>query len=205
MALPAETSAGYDEDNSSRWRRIQVETALTDDLFWRAALVWGVVAASVVWLLARYVRLTWLEQVRWAIPLAAAFFWGIFATVLVWSRWGDYYRFFYSSRLRLIVPLYAPLFYAIASLFLWWIARRLPGNPAVSFCLLGGLEALVEHLAGIYLFGILERVPLLQGSRPLAVLAFALPEYVVYWGAVLGLAALLARFSIWLQTRARKR
>lgn len=75
----------------------------------------------------------------------------------------------------------------------WWAARRLPGNPVVAFCLFGGLEALAEHLVAIYGLDILERVPLLQGSDPLAVLAFSVPEYVAYWGVVLGLAALLAR------------
>ncbi len=184
---------------------MQVETELTDELYWRATLVWGVVAAILLWLLARYLPRHRLERVRWAIPLAAALFWGIFSAVIVWSGWESYYRFFYSSRLRIIIPLLAPLIYAGASLLLWWLACRLPGNPVVTFCLLGGLASLVEHGAAIYLLDILDRVPLLQGSGPLAVLAFAVPEYVVYWGVVLTLAALLARSSIWLQTRVRKR
>jgi hypothetical protein len=112
---------------------------------------------------------------------------------LVWTFWPTYYQHFYSSRLRLIIPLVAPLFYAGVGTLLWWLARRLPGNPVVTFCLLGGLEALVEHLPAIYGVDLLDRVPMLQGSDPLAVLAFSVPEYVVYWGLALGLAAVLAR------------
>ncbi|MDT8305117.1 MAG: hypothetical protein RRC07_04220 [Anaerolineae bacterium] len=177
-----------------------MDTALAGG-FWEAALIWGVVAAALLWLLARTVRRPALERVRWAVPVAAALFWGIFATVLVYGMWASYYEYFYSTRLRLIIPLYAPLLYAVVGTFLWWAARRLPGNPAVTFCLLGGLESLAEHLIAIYALDILERVPLLQGSDPLAVLAFAFPEYVVYWGIVLALAAILARFWTYLQSR----
>lgn len=178
-----------------------METTLSGSVFWKATLIWGVAAAGLIWFLSRRVRRSSLEQARWAVPLAAALFWGILATVLVWGTWDDYYRYFYSDRLRLIIPLYAPLFYAAAGALLWWVARRLPGNPVVAFCLLGGLESLPEHVAAIYLFGILDQVPLLQGSEPLAVLAFAMPEYAVYWAVVLALAALLARFWSSYQTR----
>jgi hypothetical protein len=181
-----------------------MDTTIAGGGFWQAALIWGAVAAILVWVLARTVRRAPLEQVRWALPVAAALFWGIFATVLVYGMWATYYEHFYSSRLRLIIPIYAPLLYAAVGTFLWWAARRLPGKPAVTFCLLGGVESLVEHGIAIYGLGILDRVPLLQGSDPLAVLAFAFPEYVVYWGLVLALAALLARFRIRRQTRRRE-
>jgi len=170
-----------------------MEAELSSDGYWLAALIWAVVAAALVLLLRWRVRREALEGARWAVPVAAALFWGVLAAVLVRVYWEAYYQHFYSAPLRLVVLLVTPFFYAALGALLWWLARRLSGNAPVTFCLLGGLEALVEHLVAIYWLGILERVPMLQGADPLAVLAFSVPEYVVYWGLVLGLAALLAR------------
>lgn len=72
--------------------------------------------------------------------------------------------------------------YGAIGLALWWLALRLQGNPVLNFCLLGGLEAIPEHLWVIFGLRILERVPMLQGVSPTSVLVFAIPEYVLYWG-----------------------
>jgi hypothetical protein len=47
------------------------------------------------------------------------------------------------------------------------------------------------NLWGIYGLRILDKTPLLEGVSPLSVLASAVPEYVIYWGMVVGLGALL--------------
>lgn len=60
----------------------------------------------------------------------------------------------------------------------------------VAFCLLGGFESILEHIWGIYGFGILK-ILLLQGGSPLLVLAFAFPEYIFYWGIVVAVSSLL--------------
>jgi hypothetical protein len=67
---------------------------------------------------------------------------------------------------------------------------RLPFNPVVAFCLLGGLQSIPEHAIAIYRFHILE-VPLMQGSPPAGIFVFAYFEYVFFWGLALGLAGIL--------------
>ncbi len=121
-----------------------------------------------------------------ALVAAAALFWGIFATILRWSFWESYYRYFAPDWTLWAAPL-AALFYAAVALVLAWLAARLPGNPGLNFCLLGGLESVPEHLWGIYGAGIL-RVPILQGINPSLLLVFAFFEYVLYWSVVLVIA-----------------
>ena len=101
--------------------------------------------------------------------------------------WDIYYRYFLPNTSILLVT---PLVGALLALVFHWLALRLPGNPIVSFCLLGGLESLLEHLWGIYGLGIL-RAPLMQAVAPLSILAFAVPEYIFYWCVVLSIAVLL--------------
>ena len=60
------------------------------------------------------------------------------------------------------------------------------------FCALGGLEAIPEHLVGIYRLDILE-IYLLHGSMADDILIFAYFEYVVYWSIVLILALIIDR------------
>jgi hypothetical protein len=97
------------------------------------------------------------------------------------------------------------LLYPALGLAMWWLAARLPGNPALTFCLLGGLEALPEHLWGIYRLGMLEQVPFLREASPISVLAFAVPEYVLYWGSVLAMALPMERIWRWYSGRRAKR
>jgi hypothetical protein len=59
--------------------------------------------------------------------------------------------------------------------------------------LLGGLTALPEHVWGIYRLGMLEQVPFLRKASALSVLAFAVPEYALYWATVLSIARLIQR------------
>jgi hypothetical protein len=69
----------------------------------------------------------------------------------------------------------------------------------VNFCLLGGVESVLEHLVGIYGLGILDKVPLLRGVSSASALVFAFFEYIFYWGVVLGIAVLLGRGWQWLR------
>jgi hypothetical protein len=82
--------------------------------------------------------------------------------------------------------------YPLAALLFRWIALRLPGNPVLWFCLLGGLESIAEHAVAIYRLNIL-RIPILRGSTAAAIFLFAFFEYVVYWGAALWLSLLVDR------------
>jgi hypothetical protein len=172
------------------------ETKLTSEMFWLGALVAALVDMVLVLLLALCVKPVRFRQLTWALTGTSTVLWGIFAMACLWGFWDLYYRHFYPGWVRWLAPLDGLLYGAIA-VALWWLALRLPGNPVVNFCLLGGLESVLEHLLGIYGLGILDKVPILQGVRPVPALVFAFFEYIFYWGIVLGVAGLLGRGWQW--------
>jgi len=78
-------------------------------------------------------------------------------------------------------------------LSMWFLAWRLPGNPIVSFCLLGSLEGLASHGWAVYNLGIIDKIPIMHGVSPASVLVFAMSEKILYWSIILGVAELLRR------------
>ncbi len=152
----------------------------------------AVLAAVLTIWLARSWKLGHLQISDWRIfALAAGLFWGCLALILHLVYWDSYYRFFVPAQVNRLTPM-AALFYALVGLGLRWLARRLPGNFAGNFCLLGACESIPEHILGIYRFHILE-IPILKDVPPTAIFFFAFFEYALYWGAVLWLTDLLSR------------
>ena len=166
-------------------------TPLASTGFWLSAAGAAALATLLSVLVARLLPRERFRRLRFEIVLATALFWGILATVLVLSMWDSYYTFFAQDWQRLVAPLSAILYAGIA-LCLWWLARRLPWPPALTFVILGGLESLAEHSLAIWGMDLIERVPMLAGVEPAPVLVFAFFEYVIYWGLTLVLARLLA-------------
>jgi hypothetical protein len=164
---------------------------LTSETFWQSALVTSLIDAVVVSILAWRIKRDRFRQLRWPLVATAAVFWSVFGLVLYQVFWDSYYRHFAAGWLRgggiLIITI--PMGVLLALLF-HWAALRLPGNPVVSFCLLAGLESLLEHLWGFYGLKILD-LPMLQGANPVSILAFAFPEYILYWCVVILAAVLL--------------
>lgn len=167
------------------------ELHLTSSHFWISGLITAVIAAAGIFFLTRWISRERFARLRWAFVLAAMLFWSALGLVLIQLTWESYYQSFASSWMQnggnLIVTI--PMSAVLALLF-HWIALRLPWHPVLTVCLLGGVESILEHLVGIFSWKILE-IPMLQGVDPLSVLAFAFPEYMVYWGVVLGLAGLI--------------
>lgn len=108
----------------------------------------------------------------------------MFAALLITMSWEIYYGYFAADWYRFVAPAGALLLYALIGIFLRWAAISLPGHPVLWFCALGGLEAIPEHLVGIYRFEILS-IPVLKDSSAISILIFAYFEYVVYWSIVL--------------------
>jgi hypothetical protein len=140
-------------------------------------------------------RLSWQS-----VGIGSALFWSVFAGVMLWYAWDFYYRYYAPSWDRIVAPLAAIVLYFLLGILLRWAAVRLPGNPTVTFCLLGGLEAIPEHAIAIYRFHILE-IPILQGTTAAAIFIFAFFEYIVYWSLALCLAIAINQ----LLNRLRKR
>jgi hypothetical protein len=155
----------------------------------------------VVFLISRVKPLRF-RQLKWILVGTAFVVWGVFAVILLGVFWDTYYRFFFPIWFRAGgILLFVPLLYGFFALAFHWLALRLPVNPIVAFCMLAGIESLLEHLWGIYGLKILE-VPILQAASPLSILAFAFPEYVLYWCIVISIAALLQNgWSRWKSTR----
>jgi hypothetical protein len=164
---------------------------------WMSGFVIALVDVIFVLLLTWRVKSSRFRELKWTLVGTAAIFWGAFATVLVVVFWDTYYHYFFPGWLRSGgILLYAPTLYGAFALTFHWLALRLPGNPIVNFCLLSGLESLLEHLWGIYGLKIL-RVPILQEASPESILAVAFPEYILYWCIVISIAVLFQKGWRW--------
>jgi hypothetical protein len=184
---------------------------IASETFWLCAFVTALIGVGLVLFLARRIPPARFRQLHGPIVLAAAVFWVSYGLLLFDLAWESYYAKFLPdpadrSLARSLLEL---LVYPPIGLLLWWLALRLPGNPTVNFCLLGGLQSVPEHLWGIYGLAMLEHVPFLQEASPVSVLAFAVPEYILYWGSVLSLALLLQggwqRYRKWMAAQAGRR
>ncbi len=134
--------------------------------------------------------LAFFQELRRTLVVAAAVFWSLFSLVLVLFFWEPYYQYIYPGWFRLGgILVFVPLLYGLFAYAFHWLAFRLPGIPLITFCLLAGIESVIEHVAGIYGLKILQ-VPILQEASPASILAFAFPEYIFYWCIVIFLAAL---------------
>ena len=146
------------------------------------------------------------RELKWTLVGTAAVSWSIFGFFLVWVFWGTYYQFFFPGWFRYGgILIFVPVLYGLFALAFYWLALRVPGNPILIFCLLAGLEAVLEHLWGIYGLKILE-IPFLKGVSMASILAFSFPEYIFYWCIIIGIAFLFQtvwRFWInWQRTKA---
>ncbi len=161
-------------------------------------------ALILVTLLAWRIRPTQFRLLSWqAVGIGSALFWSLFAGVMIWYAWDYYYRYYAPSWDRIIAPLGAFVLYFFLGLLLRWVALRLPGNPTVTFCLIGGLESVPEHAIAIYRFHILQ-IPFLQGTTATAIFIFAFFEYIVFWSLALCLVIALDRLLRQLRKRTAK-
>ncbi len=171
------------------------DVTITSWMMWLSALVTALIDIPLVLWLARRIGPARFRELHWRTALATAVFWLSYGLLMFALTWDFFYAKFMPgaggrSLARSLLEL-AP--YPAIGLLLWWLASRLPGNPALTFCLLGGLESVPEHLWGIYRLGMLDKVSYFRGVSPASMLAFAVFEYILYWGSVLSLAALLQR------------
>ena len=162
-------------------------------------------ALAVTGLLGWRFKPSYFRALPWqSFGIAAALFWGLLAALLLSYAWGFYYSLFAPSWYRFAAPLASVLIYSLVALLLRWAALRIPGNPVIWFCLLGGLQSIPEHALAIYRFGILD-IPFLRGTTAAAIFLFAYFEYVVYWGLALSLTIPVHRLGTSLRTRASHR
>lgn len=183
---------------------------ITSEMLWLSAFVTALIDAGLILFLARRIQQPYFRQLRWHVALAAGLFWTSYGLMLFAVTWESFYAKFLPdpANRSLARSMLELLPYPIIGLVLWWLAVRLPGNPVVNFCLLGGVQSVPEHLWGVRL-GMLSKVSFLQGASAASVLAFAVTEYILYWGSILSIAVLIHRSQQWCRdywaSRARKK
>jgi hypothetical protein len=89
-------------------------------------------------------------------------------------------------------PSYFAVFFTLA-LGMGWLSLKLPGNPAITWCILGGVEGLLSHIVAIYGLGAVSKPPIMQGTDPFKVLIFAVFEKAFYWSLILLVSRLIWR------------
>ncbi len=166
---------------------------LTSNMLWQGALVFALIDACVVSLLAWRVQPHVFRQLPWAVVIATAIFWGALWTAALRLAWQWFYGYIFPDWAPSVAPSFG-LVYSCIGLTMWFLAWRLPGNPIVSFCRLGSLEGLVSHVWAVYNLGVIDKIPIMHGASPASVFVFAMFEKILYWSIILGVAELLRRF-----------
>jgi hypothetical protein len=180
-----------------------VNLKVLSEQLWMDSVIIALVDVAFVWLLTWRIKPSRFRDLKWALVGTAAIFWSIFGIVLVLVFWGTYYHNFFPGWFRSGgILLFVPILYGAFALVFHWLALRVPGNPILNFCLLAGLESLLEHLWGIYGLKILE-VPILQEASPASILTFSFPEYIFYWCIVISIAVLFQNGWRWWKNRQR--
>jgi hypothetical protein len=167
------------------------EIKLTSDIFWQSALIAAFADAGLIFIILRLVTLESFFRLVKPLIVSAGVFWGLLGILIVQSFWDGYYQYFYPGWMHgWGIVLFAPSIGMVLAVIFYWIARRFRSHPIPAFFIAVGVEALLEHLMGIYSFKIME-IPMFQGVNPLSVLVFSIPEYIFYWSVIL-----LAAFAV---------
>jgi hypothetical protein len=170
------------------------EIRATTELFWKSTIIVAAIDLVLVSVLAWRIKPARFRQLKWPIAAASLLFWSGMWSFAMWGYWWDLaYRYVFPARARYVIPPAYGLLFAAAGLLIWWLAGRVPGNPVVNFCLLGGLVSLPGHLLAIYVFGMFDKVPLLQAASPFSALVFGVFEFIVYYSLIQAFAVLLGR------------
>lgn len=165
---------------------------ITNQNFWTGSLVFGGVGLLLlVSLLIGYGAAEYAHAAR-ALILTSGLLWGALAVALSAWGWKIYYQYLYPAWARPMAPL-SGLLYAAIAVGMWTLSNHFGGGAVFWFVLMGGVEGILEHLYGIYVLRILQKVPWLAGISPLPVLIFSFFEYIAYWSLTLWAIFLVQR------------
>lgn len=176
---------------------------VTSEMLWQGTLILALVDAGFVPFLAWRVKPARLRHLKWVLVATTGVFWAALWTWVLGSFWDSVYSYIFPDWTRRLIPVAYGLLFAAVGLVMWWLALRLPGNPVVSLCLLGGLWGMITHLWAVYL-GIVDKPPMLQGVAPAAAVVVAVFEFMFYWCIILSIAVHLQRGWRWLSALLRK-
>jgi hypothetical protein len=163
---------------------------ITTDVLWLGTLIFAVMDAAFVSVLAWRINRATFRRFRWALSLTSLLFWSALWTWGLATFWDSIYRYVFPAWAHWLIPPVFGLLYAGISLLLRWLALRWRGNAVVNFCLLGGVWGLLTHVYAVSI-GIVSKPPPLQGAAPAAAVIFAVFEFMFYWCVILSVAVML--------------
>ena len=163
------------------------ELKVTTEVLWRGAVIFALIDVVFVAVLTKVVKPSDLHSMKWRLFMfMAVFFCALFGTLVSLIFWEPVYSYVFPAWARWLIPPVYGLLFAFSGLFFWWLSFRLPSNPVMNFCILGGLWGIISHIWAIYR-GILEKPPMLQGASPFAAVIIAAFEFIFYWCVCLSL------------------
>jgi len=158
---------------------------LTSSTIWTCTGIFVILDLVLILLAHRLVSRESFRKLRALLVIVSGVFFLLVWMAVLWWGWDWFYRFIFPDWARFLLPPIFCMGYAILALGMSWLSLRLPGSPAVTWCLLGGVEGLLSHIYAIYGLGAASRPPIMQGTDPLAVLVFAVFEKAFYWSLIL--------------------
>ena len=172
---------------------VSPDIKVTTQILWEGALIFALIDVVFVFILRWRIKPEAFRQLKWTLVITTGIFWCLLLVILMsWIFWEPVYHYVFPNWARwLIPPVYGLLFAAVGLLF-WSIALRFPGNPVVTWCLLGGLWGMITHIWAVYR-GILDKPPMLQGASPLAAVIMPIFEFIFYYSIILSLTTLQRR------------
>lgn len=174
---------------------ISSDLKVTTKMLWQGALIFALIDILFVAVLTRSIKAENFRLFKWPLVITTGIFWFLLLlTLMLWLFWEPVYHYVFPAWARWFIPPVYGVLFAATGYFFWWLARRLPGNPIINWCLLGGLWGMVTHAWAIYR-GILGKVPMLQGASPVAAVIMPIFEFAFYYCVILSIAALNQHFK----------
>jgi hypothetical protein len=165
---------------------------VTTSLIWTCTGIVAVMDVILTLLARRLVSRELFQQMRWLLVIAGGVFFLLVWIGVLWWGWDWFYSYIFPAWGRYLLPPMFGIGYTLIALGMGWLSLKLPGNSAVTWCILGGIEGLLSHIYAIYGLGSASKPPIMQGTDPFAVLIFAVFEIAFYWSLIL-----LASRLIW--------
>ena len=177
---------------------------VTTEILWKGAIFFAFTDVTLIIVLIRLIKPKDLFKMKWKlITFMAIFFCILFGSIVSLIFWNSVYSYVFPSWIRWIIPPTYGLLFSMIGLFFWWLAFKLPTNPVLNFCILGGLWGLATHIMAIYR-GILDKPPMLQGASSISALTIATFEFIFYWCICVGFTYLIERLGTRLFRREKK-
>ena len=165
---------------------------VTTPLIWTCTGIVMVLDVMLILLARRFINRDQFSRLRWLLAMVGGVFFFLVWISVLWWGWDWFYSYIFPEWARYLLPLIFGIGYTLLALGMGWLSLRLPGKPAVTWCILGGVEGLLSHIVAIYGLGAASKPPIMQGTDPFAVLIFAVFEKAFYWSLIL-----LASRLIW--------